>query len=318
MNAFSLKRINKHKLKKQLLGTHVEKGLIQKAIIYFLLIVIGFVFIYPFLYMFSISMMSNIDLVDNTVSWIPTSFYLENYLLTARALKLPTAYLTSIYIAGSSTIAVAISSAFVGYGLARFQFKHKGIIFGIMIFIFIMPKALFFIPTYQIYTSLRIKGTIWAILAPALTGQGLQGPFFILIFYQFFKMIPKQLEEAAKIDGANAFQVFIRIAIPMAIPAFIITAVYGFSLYWSETFLLGSYLDGKYITVNMYLNNLQNQYAEVINNTGLDSSRNPLLNFSEAKLFAGTLLSIIPMIIFYLIMQKGFLASIDKSGIAGE
>lgn len=299
-------------------GSRMEKSLLNKGVIYFLLFIIGFTFIYPLLYMFSISLMSNVDLVDNTIHWIPSGFNLSNFQLVIRAMKIPSSYFTTIFVAGSSTLAVAIASAFVGYGLARFNFRFKFVIFAFMLFTYIMPKTLFFIPTYQIYTTLKIKGTLWSILIPALTGQGIQGAFFILIFYQFFKMIPKQIEEAAKIDGANALQTFYKIAIPMVVPAFIITFVYCFSLYWNETFLLGAYLDGKYITVNMHLNNLQNSYWTLISNAGIDVSRDPNASFTEAKLFAGTLLTILPMMVVYLIAQKWFLESIDKSGLAGE
>jgi len=305
-------------LKKKLFGMHLLDGLVYKIIMYFLLTVLGFVFIYPIIYMFSTSLMSNIDLVDNTINWIPSKINLTNYKLTIRALNIPKSYLTSFFIVTVSTICVAFASALIGFGLARYHFKGKKLVFAIMIFSFIMPKTLFFIPTYQIYTFLRIKGTLAAILVPALTGQGLQGPFFILIFYQFFLMIPKPLIEAAIIDGAKPFTIFYKIAIPMAIPAFIITFVYGFALYWNETFLLGAYLDGKYKTVTMLLSNLQDHYGSIIGDSGLDPSRSSNLSFTEAKSFAGTLLAIVPLMIMYIFVQRWFVESIDKSGITGE
>lgn len=304
-------------IKRKVIGMHILDGLLYKVIMYLLLMILGFVFVYPLLYMLSTSLMSNIDLVDNTINWIPSKLDFTNYRLVIRALNIPKSYFTSILIVGVSTLSVAIASAFIGYGLARFSFKGKKLVFAVMIFTFIMPKVLFFIPTYQVYTTLRIKGTILAIILPALTGQGLQGPFFILIFYQFFKMIPKALEEAAIIDGAGPVKIFYKIGIPMAIPAFIITFVYGFALYWNETFILGAYLDGKIRTVSMLLSNLQNSYWQIIGNVG-DPSRSPNLNFTEAKLFAGTILSILPLMIMYIIVQRWFIESIDKSGITGE
>ncbi len=316
VNSFYNKNI--FKVKRRLLGKHSSDGLVYKVIMYFLLIVLGFVFVYPLIYMFSISLMSNIDLVDNTIRWIPSKLDFINYRLTMVALDIPKSYFVSIFIAGISTLCVMFSSAFIGYGLARHRIPFKKTIFAIMIFSFIMPKTLFFIPTYQIFTMLRIKGTLSAILVPALTGQGLNGAFFILIFFQFFRMIPKQLEESAIIDGANKFQIFYKIAVPLAIPAFIITGVYGFSLYWSETFLLGIYLDGNYTTITMLLNNLQDNYGTMIWSSGLDSARQSNLSFTESKLFAGTLLSIIPLMIMYIFVQKWFVESIDKSGITGE
>jgi multiple sugar transport system permease protein len=303
--------------KRRLLGQQLSDGLLYKIIMYFLLIVIGFVFVYPLLYMFSISMMSNIDLVDSSIKWIPSSFNLDNYRFTIKALRLPKSLFTTILIAGVSTTVMAFSSALIGYGLARFNFSGKKLVFILMIFAYIMPKTLFFIPTYQIYTTLKLKGTLLSILLPAFAGQGLQASFFILIFYQFFSMIPKSLEEAAIIDGAKPLKIFIKIALPMAGPAFIITFVYGFSLYWNETFLLSTYLNGKFETIPMLLGNLEQSYNQMIG-TGGDPSRMADLNFTEAKAFAGTLMSITPLILLYGVVQRWFVESIDKSGITGE
>ncbi len=305
-------------IKKKLFGVNLSDGIVYQLVMYLLLIFLGFVFIYPILYMFSTSMMSNVDLVDNTINWIPSELDFTNYKLTIKALNIPKSYLTSFFLVTISTLCVALASAVIGFGLARYEFTGKKLVFAIMIFSFIMPKTLFFIPTYQIYTTLRIKGNILAILLPAMTGQGLQGPFFILIFYQFFKMIPKPLEEAAIIDGAKPFTIFYKIAIPMVLPAFIITFVYGFALYWNETFLIGAYLENKFKTVTMMLNNLSAHYEDFISVPGMDKYKNPNLWFTEAKSFAGTLLSIIPLVLMYVVVQRWFIESIDKSGITGE
>uniref|UniRef100_UPI00272ADBBE ABC transporter permease subunit n=1 Tax=Vallitalea guaymasensis TaxID=1185412 RepID=UPI00272ADBBE len=157
------------------------------------------------------------------------------------------------------------------------------------------------------------------ILVPALTGQGEQAALFILIFYQFFKMIPKSLEEAAFIDGAGPFRTFIKIAVPMAGPALIIVCVYSFALYWNETFLTSFYLEGKIKTLPMLLGNLKDTFGQAVTQSGGgDFSRNPNLNFTEAKVFAGTILSIIPLATLYLFIQRWFVESIDKTGITGE
>jgi multiple sugar transport system permease protein len=196
-----------------------------------------------------------------------------------------------------------------------------------MIFTFILPKTLFFIPTQQIFLfidntlneilpfNIKLRSTLFPILAPAITGQGQQSAFFILIFYQFFAMIPKSLEEAALIDGANAMQIFIRIAVPTAVPAFIITFVYGFSLYWNETFLLNFYTENKFKTILSLLANIQSNYQVPAN---MVNPRDPDLSFTETKRFAATILSIVPLIAFYAIVQRWFIESIDKSGITGE
>ncbi|MGZ9585465.1 carbohydrate ABC transporter permease [Paenibacillus marinisediminis] len=306
-------------LKKHLLGMQISDGLAYKAATYAILTIFGFVFLYPLLYMLSASLMSNLDLVDNSVEWIPSTLYTLNYELTWNALKLPNSFVTTALVAGASTIGVIVSSAVIGYGLARFEFRGKSIVFALLLFTYIVPKTLLFIPRFQIFTEMGLKGNLGALVVPALSGQGEQAALFILIFYQFFKMIPKSLEEAAYIDGAGAFKTFWKIAIPMVGPAFIIVGVYGFSIYWNETFLTSFYLDGKIQTVPMLLGELGNNLNGAIKASGAgDISKNPNLSYTEAKAFAGTLLSILPLAIMYLVVQRWFVESIDKTGITGE
>lgn len=314
-------RIRRHtpSLKRFLFGMQISDGFVYKLATYAVLTIFGFVFLYPLLYMLSASLMSNLDLVDSTVEWLPTSLYTFNYEMTWRAMKLPGSYLTTILVAGAPTIGAIVSSALIGYGLARFHFTGKRLVFILLLFTYIVPKTLFFIPRFQIFMGLGLKGNIGALVVPALTGQGEQAALFILIFYQFFRMIPKALEEAAFIDGAGALRTFWKIALPMVGPAFIIVGIYGFSIYWNETFLTSFYLDGKIQTVPMLLGNLQNIFGGAVEAAKAgDAGKNPNLNFSEAKAYAGTLLSIIPLAAMYLVVQRWFIESIDKTGITGE
>ena len=231
-------------------------------------------------------------------------------------LFLPKSYVDSVYVSGTVTLVTVISSALTGYGLARFEFKGKGLIFILMLLIYILPKTLLFIPRLQMYSQLGIKGSMFALWGPALLGQGIQATFFILIFFQFFKMIPNQIEESAYLDGANSFQIFIKIAVPMAIPAFVISATYGFAVNWNELFLTNLYLDGNIKTIPMLLQGLQAVWDSVADYAV--GSDNVDITFTEAKSFAGTIISIIPMVIMYGIVQRYFIESIDNSGIAGE
>lgn len=376
-------KLNWPRYKSRLFGSGSRKGVLYFVAVYFLSITFAFIFIYPIFYMFMISLMSNTDLVDSTVLWIPTKIYWTNYrfsitgldldsiyLTTVRNLLfnrellvspvkvernklivfillpwiisyfagmytkqrgkimgistvalfvllfLPTSYVNSLYVAGTQTLITVLSSAFIGYGLARFQFKGKAVIFLMMLLIYILPTTLLFIPRLQLYGTLGIKGSMFALWIPTLFGQGLQATFFILIFYQFFKMIPGQIEESAYLDGANSLQIFFQIALPMAVPAFIIAATYGFAVNWNEMFMTNLYLDGNIKTIPMLLQSLQSNWDRIaayeVSGDSVD------VTFSEAKSFAGTLLSIIPLMIMYGIVQKQFVESVDKSGIAGE
>jgi multiple sugar transport system permease protein len=369
--------------KSRLLGSGARKGLLYYIAVYFLSITFAFVFIYPIFYMFMISLMSNTDLVDSTIMWIPSSVYWQNYLFAVRGLSLdesyyktvillftnptelvspfavelrkfivfalvpvfvtlfggmyfkdkgklfgvsfiafllililPKSYVDSLYVSGTITLITVISSALIGYGLARFEFRGKKLIMGMMILVYILPKTLLFIPRAQLYSDLGIKGTMFALWGPSFLGQGVQATFFILIFFQFFKMIPKQIEESAYLDGATSFNIFIKIAVPMAVPAFVIAATYGFAVNWNELFLTNIYLDGNIKTIPMLLQGLQASWGRVADY----STNSDLVNvdFTEAKSFAGTMLSIVPLVIMYGIVQRYFIESIDKSGITGE
>jgi multiple sugar transport system permease protein len=237
-------------------------------------------------------------------------------LLVLLILVLPKSYVDSVYVAGTTTMVTVFISALIGYGLARYKFRGKGFFLAMMLLIYILPKTLLFIPRSMLYTDLGIKGTMFALWLPAAVGQGFQATFFILIFFQFFRMIPAQIEESAFLDGATSFNIFIKIAIPTALPAFIIAITYGFAVNWNELFLTNSFLSGNIKTIPMYLQSLQMDWGRYADYSGGADFVN--VDFTEAKSFAGTILSIVPLVIMYGIVQRYFIESIDKSGIAGE
>ncbi|AIO18879.1 Inner membrane ABC transporter permease protein YcjP [Candidatus Izimaplasma bacterium HR1] len=376
----------------RILGSGNRKGILYYFLVYFLSITFAFVFLYPIFYMFMISLMSNTDLVDSTIMWIPSRVFFDNYLyawrglglditfvkgtfgvlnavdestglavytlteklqhietfkfvlvcllpvfatylgrlytedkgklfgtsifLTVILLFLPKSLTDTLFVSGTTTFVTVISSALIGYGLARFKFKLKGFLFVMLLLIYILPKTLLFIPRALMYNEIGIKGTMFALWVPAFFGSGIQATFFILIFYQFFSMMPGQIEESAYLDGANSFKIFVRIAIPMATPAFVIAFVYGFAVNWNETFLTSAYLNAQIDTIPMFLRQLQSTWNSVADfNT---SGSNVNVDYTEAKSFAGTILSILPLAIMYGFIQRYFIESIDKSGIAGE
>lgn len=370
--------------KKHLIGNGNGNGLLFKIAIYFLSITFAFVFVYPLFYMFMISLMSNTDLVDSTILWVPSSIYYTNYVFAINGLSLdtlyfqtlldfffdpeyvsstpyfvelrkfivivgiipftvffggmysenkrklfhlsviivlvimflPKSYVDSLYVAGTVTTVTVFSSAVVGYGLARFKFRGKGLMMILMMLVYVLPKTLLFMPRSMLYNTIGIKGTMFALWVPSLLGQGMQATFFILIFYQFFKMMPNQIEESAYIDGANTVSIFFRIALPMAVPAFVISFTYGFAVNWNEMFLTNIYLDGSIKTIPMLLQSLQAAWGSAADySVGSDVVN---IDFTEAKAFAGTMLSIVPLVIMYGIIQRYFIESIDKSGITGE
>jgi multiple sugar transport system permease protein len=173
------------------------------------------------------------------------------------------------------------------------------------------------IPTYVLYNDMGILGTIWTFALPALFGNGLNAPIFILIFYQFFRQVPKVLMEAAAIDGAGHFKRFFRIAVPSAVPAIVTVVLFSFVWYWNESYLTELYvqgLSGNSIWTNLVVQ-LKNFDSSFASKATVGSTATSL---NESVRMAATSLSIIPLLIMYLILQKQFVESIDRAGITGE
>ncbi|MFA7561026.1 MAG: carbohydrate ABC transporter permease [Candidatus Izemoplasmatales bacterium] len=314
----------KMKIKRILFGKNDKYGLIFKVIIYVLLIGISFIFLYPLLAMLAKSLMTVEDLINTSVAWIPRNYTFKNYTNAFQWMNFFNALFDSIQVSILPTIATIISSSLIGFGFARFKFPLKKTLMGIMIAMFLIPSVLTYIPTTVLYQDLSILGiklnlmnSIRAFVVPAIFGNGIRQTIFILIFYQFFRIIPDELFEAAEVDGSNVFRSFIRIGIPLAAPAFLICGLYSFVWYWNETALARLYFGSHYTTLPMSLDSFIATYSSMYaqGNVTLDSV-NSIYNLGVQ--YAMTLISIFPLLLVYLFAQKWFIEGVDRSGIAGS
>lgn len=312
-----MQAITKKRIKKFLFGNVDNDGFLTNLILYIILIGISFIFLYPILQMTVKSFMSLEDLIDPTVIWLPSTFVIENYQKAAEVLNFWDAFWDSMIVSLIPTICAVVSSALIAYGFAQFKFPGKTILFGCVIGVFLIPTLLLSIPTFVLYNNLGLLKSLKAYVYPALTGFGLRQPVFIFIFYQFFKMLPNELSESAEVDGCNAFQVFMKIAVPSAVPAFIICTLYSFVWYWNETSLATTFFQGEYTTLQIAVSQFESIYKELFpgGNVGMDSASQ---SFNESVLFAGTMLSILPLLVLYAFTQKWFVESADRAGIAGN
>lgn len=307
----------KKSIKKFLLGNRGESGFIGKFFMYLLLIGISFIFLYPILKMLSKSLMGLEDLMDPSVIWIPTKIVGKNYTKASEVLNFWKSFGDSLKVGIWPTLCAVISSALIGYGFAHFDFPLKKMWMAILVGIFLLPTMLMSIPTYVIFNRLGFIGSLKSYIYPALTGFGLRQSVFILIFYQFFKVIPKELSESAEMDGASELGIFFRIAVPMSVPAFIICMLYSFVWYWNETLLATSYFSGNITTLQMALTNFEYTYTQLYpaGSIGIGAAAE---SFNQGVLFAGTILTILPLLLLYAFTQKWFVESADRSGIAGD
>ena len=300
-------------------GTREKEGAGKQIVVYGLLICIGFIYLYPILYMISTSLMNRDDLLDTSIKWIPSTLFLNNYIDAARSMDFWASLGKGILIAGLPTLCNVAVCMVIGYGFASFNFKGKTILMGLLIFSYILPSQVTMIPTYVLYNNAKILGTIWAFILPALFGNGLNAPIFILIFYQFFKQVPKVLIEAAKIDGAGYFKSFVRIAVPSAAPAILTVFLFSFVWYWNESYLTELYVRG--LTTHSDWTNLVIQlknFASNYNDTRATGTGTMATDLNETIRLAATMLSVLPLMIMYFFLQRYFVESIDRTGITGE
>lgn len=312
----NIKKLENHylKVKRWLLGMHGNDGLLVKVLIYGLLIGIGFVYLYPVLYMGVYSFKNLDDILNPLVNWIPTQFFIGNYSKANEVLSFFPTLLETLYVTILPSLAQTALAAVIGYGLARFDFRGKNIMLVLVLVTFIIPPQVTLIPRYIFFNELNLLGSLNAFILPAITGQGINSAIFILIFYQFFRMMPKSLEEAAQIDGAGHLRIFFTIAIPMAVPAIIISFLFSFVWYWNETYLASIYFGNELTTLPLQLQKFVATYQKMFP-TGTEMSGNQI---NEGIKMAGTLLSILPLLIVYFITQRWFVEGVDRSGITGE
>lgn len=308
-----------------------------------LLLSIGYIVIYPLLYMIITSITAPSSFVNSTRVWIPTEFLIaDNFTKAFYALDYVNAFLSTFKNEIISALLEVASCAVIGYGFARFNFKGKKLLTGVLFLTILMPDMLLLVPRMVNYSNLdfayighgiealvhwigslfgadwsafnitpNIVNTSWTLWLPSLLGVGLRSGVLIYIYIQFFTGLPRELEEAAWVDGAGPFRTFLKIAIPSSSVVFITVLVFSLIWHWNDTLLAGMYLtENVPLAVNM--GNI-NDYIGAI--YGLYGGANTPQQASV--LMAACLMYITPMLIFYMIVQRGFVESIDRVGITG-
>lgn len=279
---------------------------------YIILIGIGFVFLYPILYMVVNSFKSVDDLVDPAIEWLPRGICLENFTKALKTLDFAKSFATSLLTAFVPALLQSFACAVTGYALARFSLPGKKFWMVLMVLAFITPSQVMLIPRYLMFNQYKMINTLMPQFLPALFGQGLKSSIFILVYFNFFSTYPKSLDESAYLEGAGRLTVFLRVALPLAVPAHVVSFLFSFVWYWNETsqssLLFGSAIKTLPMKLGSFADSYRSLYAPEVSFSSVN----------EAVSLAGTLLSVLPLLIFYLILQRQFVESIEKSGITGE
>lgn len=309
-----MKRLGLDYWKSVLFGNRTSYGLVFTTVLYVLLIAIGFVYLYPLLFMFVTSLKSPDDLLNPMVQWVPTQLYTGNYLKAYQVLDYPNTLASSLLMSVIPSLLQAAVCSVIGYGLARYRFPGKNLLFALILATFIIPAQNTVIPQMLTYKQLGLLGDPLVLILPAVLGQGYKSAIFILIFYQTFQSLPKVLEEAARLDGASDVKIFFEIGLPAAVPAFIVSIIFSTVWYWNETFLTVVFLEGGLQSLPMQLS----KFVQAYENLYPPGTVNIFDRLNEAIKLSGTFLNILPLLLMYFVLQKWFVESVERTGITGE
>lgn len=283
---------------------------------------IGFYILYPLFIKLMAAFMSEKDIYDATVSLVPKNFTFDNFKFVFETMNFPKSFLNTLLL---STLVMAlqiVSSLLVGYGFGKFEFPCKKLLFALGIFMLVVPPQIIVFPLYLNYVNFDVFGIFKAVSGEPLSFintyfpfvfssafcTGTQGMMFIFMFRQYFRGVPKEIEEAARVDGAGELLTFVRIMVPSSIPVTVCVAVLSFIWQWNDIFWTSRYLRGTdLLSVNLYTLS-----ASATSRLGEIS-----LAYKSILNSAGAIMLILPLVIAYMFVQKLFIQSVERSGIVG-
>ncbi|GAK58336.1 transporter [Candidatus Vecturithrix granuli] len=263
--------------------------------------VLGFIMIYPILWLFASSLKSADEIWTQAASLIPKTLTFKNYVNGWQGfggITFATFFKNSFVYAGVTTIASVASSAFIAYSFARIDFLGRKFWFTVMLLTIMLPPQVLLIPQYIMFSKLGWLNSFRPLLIPKFFGH----PFFIFLMVQFIRGIPKELDEAAEIDGCSMSGIFFKIILPLIQPALITAAIFAFYWTWEDFMTPLIYLnDPKLYTISMALRT----YAD------------PSSATDWGAIFAMSSLSLVPVFVIFVLFQKYIVEGISTSGLKG-
>ena len=274
-----------------------KKSNLNHLIVHLILLAGVAVVVFPFLWMILTSFKTSGEAMK-----IPPTIFPENFVTTAyhtivsSAIPFGTVYMNTIISTAVTTLVQIAFCSMAGYAFARIDFPFKNALFVLILSVLMVPGQIFLIPQYQIIQKMGLLDTI-----PALFMPNLFSAFGTFLLRQFFMSLPKELEEAALIDGANVFQIWLKILLPMTKPTLSVLAIFTFIGCWGEFLWPSIVLTNKQLyTLPVGLNDLSGMFS------------------SNWRLIAsGAIISVIPILIFFMFTQKFFISGENEGAVKG-
>lgn len=278
-------------------------GRLRAAILFYVIAgILTFFFFGPFLWTLISSLKAPNEITTFPPIFVPERLRFENYARAWTKVPFLTFYMNSLIVTGLAVTGQVISAALVAYGFARFQFPFRNALFMLVIATLIVPWEVTIVPSFLLYKWLGWLDTLKPLIVPSFFGGS---PLYIFLLRQFFLSIPRDLDEAAEIDGANSFRILLQILVPLCAPALATVAIFAFLQHWNE-----------FIQPLIFLNTESN-YTVSLGLRLFQTTPNDPGEPKEHLLMAAAVIATIPCILLFFAAQRFFVRGIVMSGIKG-
>lgn len=303
-------------------------------VLYALVIGISFIILYPLITRISMAIKDPTDIYNPTIYMVPIHYTMENFKLAIEVLNYWPMLGNTLLFVAVMTLFQAASCSLAGYGFARFTFPGSNILFALVLLTILIPTSTLMVPMYLHFRSFDIMGivklisgkeginllnTYWPSIITSALGIGLKSGLYIYIFRQFFRGLPKEIEESAVIDGAGGYKTFFSIMLPNAVPALMTVVLFSFVWQYNDTFYTSLFMSES----NLMSVKIASLPAELDQDLpgllGLTTSSGMKAdpNLVAMLVDTGILLAIAPLIVLYLFVQRYFVESVERTGIIG-
>ena len=303
------------KFKQKYLTTKFLGGLFMEIFTYILILGLAFVIVYPLIRRIGNAFKPTAEFYDTSVVYFPKNPTLQIVKYAWRDMRVTTLGLSSLLFALYIGIAQVISCTLVAYGLARFKFRGNNLIFLLVVFTLVVPPQAIKIPLFLNFryfdvfgilkmvrgSDLNLIDTYWCQILMSTFCIGWKNGLYIYMLRQYFRGVPKELEESAYIDGARTLRAFLQIMIPSAVPMMFTVFLFSFSWQWTDTYLTGTFF------------NLKKTISTTILNITYANNEITAMNVKNTAV----LILIIPLILLFILTQRFFVEGVERSGLTG-
>ncbi|HTG71743.1 MAG TPA: carbohydrate ABC transporter permease [Candidatus Udaeobacter sp.] len=296
-------------LRYRLLGAEIDKGLLFKLFVYVILINVAFIYIKPILYMVTTMVKDAKNILDPTVIWVPRTVFLGHLQQASEMLNYSKSFLISISLASSVAVLQVFSCAIAGYAFARLDFPFKKVWGALLLFTFIMPPQITILPSIMLFKEFGWLNTFLPMVVPAAFGHGLKGAMFVIIYRAFYSTLPKELDEAARMDGAGPFRMFFRVMFPISRSATVVVVLFSFVWNWNDFYFPSLFMfTAENVPLSITL-------ARMAGEMKLAEGAGEITVYAEAIKMAASFLIIMPLLVVYLFAQRWFIEGVERTGL---